>query len=164
MRDRVPQTVDPARARKLRSPTTAALTLVLSACATHPEARTTDSIPAPDQTAMQLPRPAATPAQACPTGEGVVVRVVPLDAAGRDANAELMQGGVVGGVLGGGKDSGMPQGGASGGASADGAGIRYDFYVRLDRGDRIILNQRGASGIASGTRVVVENCRARPIR
>ena len=152
--------------RRLRAMATAALVIALSACATHTDVRTSSPAPAAIPEAGPATNPAtgsAPTVKACPAGDGVVVRVVPINAAGRNANADLMGGGVVGGVLGNQGAAGDAHGGASGGGT-NGDIVRYDLYVRLDRGDRIIVNQREAGGIVTGSRVTVESCRARLIR
>ncbi len=144
----------------------ATLAIMLSACATHIETVPTPSNPASDGVANAATTPSANPppaAKTCPAGAGAVVRVVPINAAGRNANADLMNGGVVGGVLGGPGSTDKAQGGASGG-SANGGVAHFDIYVLLDQGERIILNQRDATGIVTGSRVTVEGCRARLIR
>lgn len=156
-----------ATGRRLRTTAVAALAIALSSCATHSEVvRTPPPVPAAGPEAGSTTNPAtgsATTTKSCPAGDGVVVRVIPINAAGRNANADLMSGGVVGGVLGDQGSAGTAQGGASGSSGTNGDVVRYDLYVRLDQGGRIIVNQRDATGIVTGSRVTVENCRARPL-
>jgi hypothetical protein len=148
--------------RRFRTLAASALAVALSACASHTAMRPSSSNPVPSSAsnASTNPTPAA---KTCPAGNGAVVRVVPINAAGRNANADLMNGGVVGSVLAD-PHGGQAQGGASGGSGTNTGVVRYDFYVRLDKGDRIIISQRDAAGIVAGSRVTVEGCRARLIR
>lgn len=141
-----------------------AIGAMLSACATHPATRAPITQPtaatSTNASAISIATPPPPVAPACPDGDGVVVRVVPIDATGRNANVDLMQGGVVGGVLGDGKDAGNPQGAGA----ANAAIARYDLYVKLDSGEKIILDQRDAVGIVVGSRVRVAACRANPLQ
>jgi outer membrane lipoprotein SlyB len=154
------------RARRVQPIALAVFVIALSACATHTEVRQTPSNSAPNPNASPAASSTANPtptAKTCPSGNGVVMRVVPINAAGHNANVDLMSGGVVGGVLGNQGGSGNAQGGASGGGP-NGDVVRYDLYVKLDNGGRFIVNQRDATGIVTGSRVTVESCRARLVR
>ena len=123
-----------------------ALALGLAACATHPVAR--EPIAAPPAPVVSPSGP-TTKAPRCVAGNGQVVRLTQVDAAG------TMQGGVLGSVL------DAPTDKSPGTTHASG----HDIYVQMDDGRKLIVNQRDLGGIGMGSRVAVDaECRARLLR
>lgn len=147
----------------------AALSLVLSACATGPGYY--DRGPGPG---YGPPPPGAYNTRCVSCGR--VERIEQVYGDRRTSGTGAVVGGIVGGVLGNtvGKGDGRTAAtvvGAVGGAVVgneieknNNAAGSFDIYVRMDNGRRLILNQRDLGGIREGSYVDVEGNRARLIR
>lgn len=150
----------------------AALTLVLSACATGPGYY--ERGPGPGYYGPPPPPPGAYNMR-CRTC-GRVDRIEQVYGDRRSSGTGAVVGGIVGGVLGNtvGKGDGRTAAtvvGAVGGAVVgneieknNNGGTSYDVYVRMDNGRRVILNQRELGGIREGSYVDIEGNRAHLIR
>ena len=146
----------------LRSFSAVALALSLAACASSPSHY--DNGPA-------YGGPSNYPAQCANCGK--VERIEHVYGDNHTTGTGAVIGGVVGGVLGNtvGKGNGRTAAtvvGVVGGAVAGNAIEKhenqegsFDVYVRMDNGQKLILNQRDIGSIRAGSYVEVENGRAR---
>jgi outer membrane lipoprotein SlyB len=149
----------------LRALSAIALTLSLAACATGPGYH--DNGPAYGDRGNYPARCANC---------GVVERIEHVYGNSHTTGAGAVIGGVVGGVLGNtvGKGDGRTAAtvvGAVGGAVAGNAIEKhenqegsFDVYVRMDNGQKLILNQRDIGNIREGSYVEVDNNKARLLR
>ena len=104
---------------------------------------------------------------------GVVVDIERFYGEGRASGAGAVGGAIVGGVLGSqvgsgsGRDAATIAGAIAGGVAGHNIeenrreGYRYALHVELDNGRRVVVEQRDLNGVREGSRVVIDDGRAR---